>query len=109
MSRIGSLLPVFGVRVPYVCSYYLLIRSRLLSGHLLGKGWSLGGPYILFVFWLIVILVISSFGFESAIWVLIAPVPGHCILVTFRLIEMRKCFPRLTIIIIKIEQNEFKV
>ena len=29
-----------------------------------------------------VILVISSFGFKGGIWVLIAPVPGHCILVT---------------------------
>ena len=29
------------------------------------------------------ILVISRFGFEGGIWVLIAPVPGHCILVTF--------------------------
>ena len=29
------------------------------------------------------ILVISSFGFEGGILVLIAPVPGHCILVTF--------------------------
>ena len=25
-----------------------------------------------------VILVISRFGFEDRIWVLIAPVPGHC-------------------------------
>ena len=30
-----------------------------------------------------VILVISRFGFEGGIWVLIAPVPGHCLLVTF--------------------------
>ena len=27
-------------------------------------------------------LVIYRFGFEGGIWVLIAPVPGHCILVT---------------------------
>ena len=27
-------------------------------------------------------LDISRFGFEGGIWVLIAPVPGHCILVT---------------------------
>ena len=27
----------------------------------------------------------SRFGFEGGIWVLIAPVPGHCILVTFLL------------------------
>ena len=38
-------------------------------------------PCILTVF---VILVISCFGLESRIWVLIAPVPVHCILVTFK-------------------------
>ena len=32
----------------------------------------LGWPYVLFVFWLFVILVISRFGFEGWIWVLIA-------------------------------------
>ena len=31
----------------------------------------------------ILILVISRFGFEGGIWVLIAPVPSRCILVTF--------------------------
>ena len=30
-----------------------------------------------------VILVISRFGFEGGIWVLIAPIPSHCILVSF--------------------------
>ena len=30
-----------------------------------------------------IILVISRFGFEGWIWVLIAPVPGLCILFTF--------------------------
>ena len=29
-------------------------------------------------------LVISRFGFEGGFWVLIALVPGHCILVTFK-------------------------
>ena len=29
-----------------------------------------------------IILVISRFGFKGGIWVLIAPVPGHCMLVT---------------------------
>ena len=33
-----------------------------------------------FVIRLFVILVISRFGFEGRIWVLIAPVPGHCLL-----------------------------
>ena len=43
----------------------------------------LGWPYVLFAFCLFVILVISRFGFEDSIWVLIAPVPGHCLLVAF--------------------------
>ena len=36
-----------------------------------------------FVFWLIVILVISRFGFEGWLWVLMASVPDLCILFTF--------------------------
>ena len=47
---------------PYIL---VLVKSRLLSGHLL------------------VILVISCFGFEGKIWVLSALVPGHCLLVAF--------------------------
>ena len=55
------------------CLYRLfLFWFRLLSGHLLGKNCSLGRPYFLFVFCLFVILVISYFGFEGGIWVLIA-------------------------------------
>ena len=27
---------------------------------------------------------ISLFGFEGRIWVLIAPVPGHCLIVSFK-------------------------
>ena len=42
---------------------------------------SLGWPYFLLVRRLFVILVISFYGFEGGIWVLIVPVPGHCILV----------------------------
>ena len=37
------------------------------------------------VFWLFVMLAISHFGFEGGMVVLIAPVSGHCILVTFRM------------------------
>ena len=33
---------------------------------------------------LFVNLVISRFGFEGRIWVLISPVPGHCLLVAFK-------------------------
>ena len=35
--------------------------------------------YVLFVFRLIVILVISNFGFEGGTLVLITSVPGHCL------------------------------
>ena len=49
---------------------------------------SVGHNYVLFVFWLFVILhvVISRFGFEGWIWVLIVSVPGLCILFTFSLV-----------------------
>ena len=42
-----------------------------------------------------VILVISHFGFEGGIWVLIAPVPGHCILVTFILFSLFETHPEV--------------
>ena len=38
-----------------------LVRFGLLSGNLLGNSCSLGRPYVLFVFCLFVILVISRF------------------------------------------------
>ena len=40
---------------------------------------SFGLPYVVYVFWLIVILVISHFGFEGGTLVLIASVPGRCL------------------------------
>ena len=36
------LLPVFGVRVSVTCVHMILVRFRLLSGHLLGHSCSLG-------------------------------------------------------------------
>ena len=60
-----------------------LVRFWLLSGHLLGNSCSLDIPYVFFVFWLFVILVISRFGFEGLFWVLIASVLDLCILLTF--------------------------
>ena len=46
-------------------------------------------------FWLFVALVISRFGFEGWIWVLIASVPGLCILFTFIiLLFLFVSFPR---------------
>ena len=57
----------------------ILVRFRLLRGHLLGKSCSL------FVFCLFVISVISRFGVDGRILYLIAPVPGHYLLFTFTL------------------------
>ena len=34
------------------------------------------------IFWLIVVLVISHFGFDGGTLVLIASVPGHCLSLT---------------------------
>ena len=41
---------------------------------------------------LFVILVITHLGFESGIWVLIAPVPGHCILVSVNVVKSYQTF-----------------
>ena len=62
-----------------MCVRIILVRFRLLSCHLLGNSCSLGWPYVLFVFWLFVILVMTRFGFEGWIWVLIASVVDLCI------------------------------
>ena len=48
---------------------------------------SFGLPYVLFVFWLIVIFVISQFGLEGGTLVLIASVPGQCLCFTFYLLH----------------------
>ena len=62
----GSLWPDFGVRVSVtfhlIFVHIILVRFRLLNGHFLGNSCSLGLPYVLFVFCLFVILVISGFG-----------------------------------------------
>ena len=81
-------MPGFHVRVlvtfQFMFVHIILVRFGLLSRHLLGKSFSLSRPYVLFVVLLIVILVISRFGFNGRICVPIALVPGHCLLVTFR-------------------------
>ena len=51
---------------------------------------SFGLPYVLFVFWLIIILVISHFGFEGGTLVLIASVPDNCLSFTFQYFTYRK-------------------
>ena len=66
------------------CVYIILVRFGLLSGHLLGNTELLTRlTYVLFVFCLFVILVISRFGFEGWIWVLLSSVSDLCILFTF--------------------------
>ena len=84
----GSLLPGFRVRVlvtfHFMFVHIILVRLGFLSGHLLGKSFSLSRPFVLFVVLLFVIFVISRFGFDGRICVPIALVPGHCLLVTFR-------------------------
>ena len=67
--------------VHYTCSSLFV----LLSDHLCGNSCLLGWPFVLIVFCLFVIFVISYFGFESRICLLIAPVPVYCVLVTFLL------------------------
>ena len=63
-------------------------HAGLLSGHFSGNSYSLGTPYVLIVFLLFVILVISRFGFGGWIWVLIASVPVLCILIlSYTIIE----------------------
>ena len=46
---------------------------------------SFGLSFVLFVFCLIVILVISNLGFEGRTLVQIASAPGHCLYFTFHI------------------------
>ena len=55
----------------------VLVRSKLLSGHLLGKSCLPGRPYVLFV-----ILVVSCLGLWGRVWVLVVPFPGYFLLLT---------------------------
>ena len=61
----------------------LLVPFGLLGGRLLGKSCPLGWPCIPIVFCLFLFLVIYRIGFESGIWVLIAPAPIHLFFVSF--------------------------
>ena len=82
-------MPVFGVRISVmfhlIFVHYTFSSLFGLSDHLLGNSCPFGWPFVLIVFCLFVILVISHFGFESSICLLIAPVHVHCFLVTFLL------------------------
>ena len=70
------------VSVTFHLMYVLivLVRCRLLSGHLLGKSCPLG-LCIMSIFNFSYFL----FGFEGGLWILIASVPCHCLLVVFSL------------------------
>ena len=67
------------------------------------------GNNILFVFKLFVILVISRFGFDGGIRVLIAPVPGHCIFATFTYSSMIKTALQKTKLSLEIESRTLKL
>ena len=67
-------------------SVYVLFSSSVCLDDIklgLRESCSVGLPYFLFVFLLIVILVITHFGFEGGTLVMIASVPGHCLSFTF--------------------------
>ena len=71
----------FGDVSPYVCSHYF--SSVSLTEWPPFMKWLLTWfTYVLFVFLPFEILVISCFGFEGCIWVLIASVYDLCILFT---------------------------
>ena len=61
---------------PLTCVHIILVRFRLLSGHLLGNSCSLGCIFT------ICNIRYILFGFEGWSWVLIASVPDLCILLT---------------------------
>ena len=62
----------------YLYRLLLSVRFGLLSGHLLGNSFSS-------VDHLLAVCGFSYFPFWiSGVWVLMAPVPGHCLLVNFR-------------------------
>ena len=69
------------------CVRIILVRFRLLSGHLLGNSYSVDYVFS-FVCWLFVVLVISCLGFEGWFWALIASVPDFCILLSLILKSM---------------------
>ena len=77
----------FGVRVSvifHLCLFIiLLVQFWLLSGHLLGNSCPLGMQFLLIVLYLFVIFIYFPFGFKSGICLMIAPVPVHCVSITF--------------------------
>ena len=62
--------------------HIMLVRVSLLSGHLLGKKLLTRLTKCSLCILTICNLVASRFAFMGRHWVLIAPAPAHCILVT---------------------------
>ena len=60
----------------FTCNYAVFVWRGFLFLWVLGMG------YVILL-WHSLSLPYNYFGFEGWIWVLIAPVPGHCILVIF--------------------------
>ena len=60
--------------------HIILVRFRLLSDHLFGKCCSFGRPYVVFVLYLFVILLISHFGLRAGFGFIFTQVPCHCLL-----------------------------
>ena len=78
----GSLLPVFGVIVLVV---FRLVCVHIIFSSVWVAEWPPFGKELLILLTkhslcIFVILVISCFGFDGWIWVMIAAVPGLCIL-----------------------------
>ena len=67
----------------------LYLWFGLLRNNHSGKSCPLGFPCVLIAFCLFVISVIFRFGLESWIRILIASVPVHCYLVTFKVLVLR--------------------
>ena len=62
--------------------HIILVRFRLMSGYLFGELLTRLTICSLCIM-TVCILIISRFGFECGFWILIAPVPDHCIRLTF--------------------------
>ena len=60
-------------------SCIILISVRVVERPPFGKELFTLLPHFVFVICLFVVLVISRFGFDDRLLVLIVPVPGHCL------------------------------
>ena len=62
--------------------HIVLIRFRFLSRHLFGESAAHSVDHIFSLHYVLFFCDCSIFNFEDRICVLIAPIPGHCLLVT---------------------------